>query len=823
MPSTDEARKTKRRVPPDKRRRTETSCDHCKAKKLKCRRRSSAEACLTCSASGRSCITTIPRKQRSYSRKGPSSSSSFLDAAAHDAGFQTGPPPSSLQIRPYLSSSSSPSRATAPRPPGHHRLLGLSSSGGGGSGGGGGGDAASDDVFFGGRGRSRSTPVVERLFDDDYGLPRYVGPTGSYTFMVKLREIMATKCAPKTAGLRYAQTMGHSIRLFDATGKTTADLPPKDVADAMVALFFAKVHRDFPIFHRALFMAMYEDMWSLTPNTEPAWLMALGMVFVLGLDAASSPPSSSSPSSRDDALPMLSPAQKRAMKERYLAAAKGLLPEVLSGCTLGHVQAIMLYCRHAYISGDRNTSWSLAGAAIRIAVAIGLHRNGANARCNLLERELRKRVWWTLYAFERMECSSLGRASAIDDDECNVGFPTEGLLDMGDIIPLGHLTAQSQLLRLLGSVCKQQYRLDSPCAAEPADGTGTDNDVAAALLEKLLAWHHNLPDHLRLDKGGVPSGPASHLRAITLLHIQYHYTMTLLCRPFLVAKATKSGPDRSAERNPDRHAFAPTSSFVTDLARRCMDSAKASIQLLQRLFLGGLFNPTTWWDVFFVKSSSMMLALGAIVDDAGFDPGREALGSIKICMSILAHCGEFSPTMKNFATVATDLGRAVILTEATDVTDVTDETEVTAATAATDATDASPETSGTSGTSGSNSTHTTSTPTDSEPGLPPPLDGAITSSAAAAFHPANGAAYDATFDVGAANTTANITTDAGSRVDDPLAAPFLDTYTQAHANAEASFLDAFPEEWNLTPEDWDVMEISRHLNWSDTQGWAPKQ
>lgn len=310
-----------------------------------------------------------------------------------------------------------------------------------------------DDVYVTNIGQKISDTTkqvsVEHLFEDSMGLPRYIGPIGSYTLLVKLWEIMDAKCAFIAQDRDNAQTMGQSMLLCDSSNGQSIDLPPRKAADMLVGLFFEKVHCDFPIFHRALFQESYEGMWSLRPDTEPAWLMSLSMVFVLGLEVA--------PDGADCADTTRT---KEELKKRYLSKAKDLLPEVISGATLSHVQALMLYSRYLHITRNRNACWNIVGAAIRLAVAIGLHRNGSHAKCSPLERELRKRVWWTLHAFERIECSSLGRTSAIDDDECNVRRPTEGLLDMSDTIPLGYVEAQAELLKALGSICKHQYGLE---------------------------------------------------------------------------------------------------------------------------------------------------------------------------------------------------------------------------------------------------------------------------------------------------------------------------------------------------------------------------
>ena len=154
-----------------------------------------------------------------------------------------------------------------------------------------------------------------------------------------------------------------------------------------------------------------------------------------------------------------------------------------------------------------------------------MHSDSTYGKSSALLREVRKRTWWTLYAFERIECSSLGRPSAINDAELSVGLPTEGLLDMGDIFPLGYMEAQSQLSMTLGSISMARINID--------EIKQSDMDFVTETTPKLQAWFQGLPFQLRWN----PDAPVSHHRAIILLHIQYFYARTLLTRPLLAAKA----------------------------------------------------------------------------------------------------------------------------------------------------------------------------------------------------------------------------------------------------------------------------------------------
>src|SRR5205085_6419196 len=45
--------------------------------------------------------------------------------------------------------------------------------------------------------------------------------------------------------------------------------------------------------------------------------------------------------------------------------------------------------------------WIFLGDAIRMAQGHGLHRNDVLQYSDIVERETRRRLWWTLYEFER--------------------------------------------------------------------------------------------------------------------------------------------------------------------------------------------------------------------------------------------------------------------------------------------------------------------------------------------------------------------------------------------------------------------------------------
>jgi hypothetical protein len=328
----------------------------------------------------------------------------------------------------------------------------------------------------------------------------------------------------------------------------------------------------------------------------------------------------------------------------FMTRVHTLLPRVLCGTALVNIQAALLVSLHLHNNNERSAAWNLMGAAIRMAFAIGLHRKEHIGRAmgGSLEREVRKRVFWTLYLYERFLCSSLGRPSAIDDDDVDLDLPRESLLEVGEHIPLGHLGEEVTLFRIMGRICKTIYH--------PIRHPASQTEMAQTVLDELDVWHAALPPHLALGS----AIPPTHRRAVTLLHIKYHAAIALLTRPFLLLRSTGK-----------RISEDPTSS--TAFARRSVQSAQASTGLLHDLHRASLYNSATALDVFYTYSSIMILSVpliwtqGQLSNSPGVVPDEQqesVLASVKLGLNVLKDA-RLAPTMARFAEVTHNLAKAV--------------------------------------------------------------------------------------------------------------------------------------------------------------------
>ncbi|PQE03659.1 hypothetical protein CJF30_00006348 [Rutstroemia sp. NJR-2017a BBW] len=186
------------------------------------------------------------------------------------------------------------------------------------------------------------------------------------------------------------------------------------VIDCLVDAYFDIIHSDFPVLHEASFRETYEQ-WSLnTQAPNPVWLCSLLCVLILAL-----------------------------------RVSNVTVPEEIERKWWKHIQILL-----PTVFFTSNILTNLTGTAVRIAFAIGLHRDDVKHGSSPLGRELMKQLWWTLYAFEQMQVSSYDRPSAMESNVSSVGYPNERIVGVAGHCPQDFMKWSQKLVVLLGSACK---------------------------------------------------------------------------------------------------------------------------------------------------------------------------------------------------------------------------------------------------------------------------------------------------------------------------------------------------------------------------------
>ncbi|KAK8133356.1 hypothetical protein PG984_005368 [Apiospora sp. TS-2023a] len=677
-----------RRVPPERRKRTEISCDKCKSRKQKCHRLlselspdgyDSRAPCRYCQTHGFECVTTQTRKKRVFAAVEESLEArvglleSLVKGLVPDADADT----SSVESLRALGASLG---IAMPELPDNRCGSGTPA----------GGASSSDRVDVKEASSSKASAIAHEgkreeqtlpVLRDQQGQMQYIGPASSYIFQIRMRAILAGRnshCQSqgqfflfannvtdkawvgKVADLQREVSAGRTPSSHEAEDipaasdgseadddsddereasvRTEESLLSGTIPDQLVDAFFERIHPDFPVLSEECFRRKYERFRQRKSSpigggveTDASWVCSFLCILILARRTV--PP--------DD---VLATARGQEAEARWWRKVHTLLPSVVFTSCISAVQALLLAALHLNNTNNKDSCWTLTGAAVRIAIAIGLHRDATlntNQEVAVAQNPvllLRKRLWWTLYQFELMQAASLDRPSAIDDAACNISAAIQPLVST----PGADATMeyQTRLLRMLSQACRVVRTMNNSSSAGGDSVDDTYNgplSPAASLIRDMRRWRDNLPRELCQQAATMETNThkqeASHnsmmtarsRRTLLLMHVQYHHILCVITRnPMLTAASSLFDHNNSnaddADDDRDRHysnnlgvpeGGGGCNAFLTDV---CIAAAQDSARLLFRLDAEGLFDGVTWWDFYFLYQAAQVLVLGVMYD-----------------------------------------------------------------------------------------------------------------------------------------------------------------------------------------------------------------
>ncbi|KAJ4344858.1 uncharacterized protein N0V89_012602 [Didymosphaeria variabile] len=431
------------------------------------------------------------------------------------------------------------------------------------------------------------------LLPDQQGQVQFIGPSSSFSFHLKLRALCGQDPFPSfvlfgknAAEQANAEQDADPEQPLAPTASSVFDhsdlrRTPADEAatlEALMSAYFEHINPDFPVLYEASFREAYQGWLAKPAKADLSWQCCFLCVLLLA---------------RRVAHVVVPEEQEKLWWKRI----QTLLPVVIFTSSVTAVQAIMLAAIHLHNTNHRDACWNLTGTAIRIAFAIGLHQDKASTSQAPLARELRKRLWWTLYAFEQMQVSSYDRPSAIEHHVSKNSCPNEHILGAAAYSPPEYSRWFDRLIVHLSSACRAPKHAKSSSTDESYAGPLSP---AAGVLRDLDRWRTELPQHLRME--AVETTAPAFRRPLLLLHALYHYTTTVLCRAALLARATSlSKEDRDS-----------TNLALISMSDACADSGRALANILLELDAIGRFNAIIWWDVWYSLASSSVLVLDLV-------------------------------------------------------------------------------------------------------------------------------------------------------------------------------------------------------------------
>ncbi|RDL39476.1 uncharacterized protein BP5553_03816 [Venustampulla echinocandica] len=184
------------------------------------------------------------------------------------------------------------------------------------------------------------------------------------------------------------------------------ELPPKYVADHLLNSYYASMHMIIPILHWPTFQQEYEAVYKSGSlrGVPPVWSSLLFAVLAVGV-LFSSEPSIHRPQ----------------QGKEFIEVSRTLIDMWNDEFVIDHARAAILTSIFLTESNLKSAAWTWLASAVRISQDIGLHSE--TGPWPVIEGEMRRRVWWGIYVWDRYMSLELGRPLLIEDTDCDVGLP----------------------------------------------------------------------------------------------------------------------------------------------------------------------------------------------------------------------------------------------------------------------------------------------------------------------------------------------------------------------------------------------------------------
>ncbi|RYN41294.1 hypothetical protein AA0112_g2223 [Alternaria arborescens] len=276
-------------------------------------------------------------------------------------------------------------------------------------------------------------------------------------------------------------------------------LPPTDMMRALLEEYFDSVHWFSLVIYEPRFRAKFESIRDgHAYPSQKSFLLLLSTVVGMGAWYKSHKKDMDLDFPDEDWY---------AWSQSLIQGAGSQLTELMDQSTISSVQTCILLGSYYVYHGKPNLSFALLGATIRTAQSIGLHRQPLRGDSHSIEE--RKRVWWTIYTWDRFASITYGRPIGINEKDCNTNHPIDicesPYFKPGDPPEADLTICYSSYQRELNKL----YLIASPIieiifgmrAVGPNERPSGPQytDQILEVTEKLWAWRRHLPPHLLLD------------------------------------------------------------------------------------------------------------------------------------------------------------------------------------------------------------------------------------------------------------------------------------------------------------------------------------
>ncbi|KAI4186226.1 MAG: hypothetical protein L6R41_003613 [Letrouitia leprolyta] len=415
---------------------------------------------------------------------------------------------------------------------------------------------------------------------------QYYGPSSSFYFIGRMSSFLSKALQQPDA--RYQIQPNSASRSFASPTIPTRGVLEDNAsaAEAMTGtqeeyflnLFWQSYHYILQIIDETEFREHYKSLWTAGAPRKPSALVDIVLALCMQYGVAFTPRSGAANQLQADV-----DGSDATIAGRWLyRRSQTLLSSELESPSLMTLQCQILAVYYLCNASFQNMAHVALAIAVRTAQTLGLHLEPSSEGMPRKERELRKRLWWTLYVVESKTCMKLGRPWSAQIAQVTCSLPADDhelALESGsNFASLGAnvtwLTYNLQNIKLIladRAIYISFYdKCDELLASNDSDGTTFHTEsryldhCAHFLLSKmecLQAWLQDVPEALKTQRKGSGEpfttdrspleielfAPLWLQRQRLLLELLYHNLSMNLYRPFISFSTTRTMSPQNAE------------------------------------------------------------------------------------------------------------------------------------------------------------------------------------------------------------------------------------------------------------------------------------
>lgn len=229
---------------------------------------------------------------------------------------------------------------------------------------------------------------------------------------------------------QYRQPLSPELRDFQHL------LPPRQTTELLLRSYYSSAHTMTPTIHWPTFQHTVDGLYKqgASLRVSQAFMsmffaaLAVGRLFI----------------AEEEQLRGFSAAS-------LIETARTLIDPWNNDYVLDNARALVLITIALNEMNLKSAAWNWLGSAVRVAQDIGLHSE--SGAWPVIDGEMRRRTWWTIYILDRSLALELGRPPLIDDSDCDTSLPTgvddHFIHDGGMLVPNGAEPLTHSLLAII--------------------------------------------------------------------------------------------------------------------------------------------------------------------------------------------------------------------------------------------------------------------------------------------------------------------------------------------------------------------------------------